>query len=274
MLSFPATLRTMSLLSAEDLQQDLTVQTIGQTLEIHEEIDSTNDYLLAAANYPGVHGRVVIAERQTAGRGRLRRSWHSPKGASLMLSTIVRCAPDACEARTILLWSALAVRHAIASVCQIDTRIKWPNDLVVADRKLCGILIESRSVGKDERVFVVGIGLNCLQHASHFPPELSNRATSLDLESDVAIDRGAVARGVIEQLDHWYHLASTHTAEFVRDAWMACALSLGHRLHLQSAGRRYSGRVVELDPQAGILVELEQGGRRLFDPHTTSVVHD
>ena len=261
----------MALLDSQYLHRELNTAVIGQRLEIIEELDSTNNHLLALSEDPAAHGAVVIAERQTAGRGRLSRAWHSPKGASLMLSVLLRLHEDEPAARTMLLWTALAVRQAVADVNGVHADIKWPNDLVVQGRKLCGILIESRAVSGGSRAYVIGIGLNCLQHANHFPPELRTRATSLELECTEAVDRAAVARGVIIGLDHWHEQARRRAPEWIRDAWLGCALSLGDRLHLRQGGEEYTGRVVELDPQASIVLELEGGGRRLFDPHTTSV---
>lgn len=239
---------------------------------MHDELPSTNSYTLERASSADDDGLVVFAERQSAGRGRFTRDWHSPRGASVLLSCLIRLSDTAPAARRIVLWSALAVRQAIWDCCALDTDIKWPNDLVVSGRKLSGILIESRPVGGGQRAYVIGVGVNCLQHESHFPEGLRAQATSLDLACPQPVDRQAVARALIHELDAWMHRAMSMDGHTLRDHWLEHAVPLGHRLRLVSQDRTFVGRLIELDPDAGILVELEEGGRRLFDPHTTSFV--
>lgn len=259
------------LLDLQELRRELSARVLGRRLEIHEELRSTNGRALQCTDEPDAHGLVVLAEWQASGRGRLARSWHSPKGASVLLSVLLRLDPHCSSARCILLWSALAACDAIEQASGVRPLIKWPNDLVVSGLKLAGILIESKPVGL-QRAFVIGIGVNCLQHAGHFPPEIRGIATSLDMESPSAVDRLAVTRAMIASLDEWLERSARMTAEQIKRAWLERAVPLGTRLHLDSGGRRFSGRIIELDPEAGILMELEHGGRRLFDPYTTSVV--
>ncbi len=267
------------LLNARQLQDDLKTKVVGRRLEVHEELSSTNTLALERADDTANHGLVLFAEKQTAGRGRMGRTWHAPKGAAVLSSTLLFLDPDSPSARGILLWSALAVREALHDVCGVDTIIKWPNDLLAGGRKICGILIESKPSADGCRAYAIGVGINCLQHADHFPPEIREQATSLDLESDQPVDRLHVARQLLMRLDAWLERTATRSAARsgelaavdLRSEWSRHALPMGKRLRILSEGRRFSGTLIELDPEGGILVEMDEGGRKLFSAYTTTI---
>ncbi len=263
------------LLNARQLQDHLTTKIVGRRLEVHEELTSTNMLALERGNDAANHGLVLFAEKQTAGRGRMGRTWHAPRGAAGLCSTLLFLDPDSPAARGILLWSALAVREALHDVCGVDTIIKWPNDLVTGGRKICGILIESKPCADGRRAYAIGVGINCLQHADHFPPEIRGHATSLDLESDQPVDRLQVSRQLLVRLDAWLERSAARSGEpaavDLRSEWSRHALPLGKRLRILSEGRRFSGTLIELDPEGGILVETDEGGRKLFSAYTTTI---
>ncbi|MCG3137338.1 MAG: Bifunctional ligase/repressor BirA [Phycisphaerae bacterium] len=258
------------LLRAELLQTPRAL--IGRQVEVHDELDSTNSRGLALADDSRYHGLVVFAEKQSAGRGRLQRPWQSPKGASLLCTVVLQLDPQSRVAEGLWLWSALAVQQAVRTACALNSEIKWPNDLLCRGRKLCGILIESRSLVDGRRGYAVGIGLNCLQQEAHFPPELRSRATSLELECHQPIDRLQVAQKLLEALEMWRQQADLLDGEELKSCWLEHAQPLGRRLTLLSEGVNYSGSLIDLDPQAGLLVQLDNGGRRLFAPHTTTLL--
>lgn len=259
------------LLDATELQRLVGTRTIGRRIEVYEELGSTNTLALERAGDPANHGLVIFAEKQTAGRGRMSRPWHAPKGAAILCSVLLELDVESTPAQTVLWWSSLAVREAILQAAQVDTIIKWPNDLLVGTKKICGILIESKPVAENRRAYVIGIGINCLQHRQHFPPELRDVATSLDLESDQPVDRLAVAKQLVEELDRFLGQSEQLDRKQLTALWAEHSLPLGRRLGIVSEGQRFCGTLVELDPEGGILMELERGGRRLFSPFTTTI---
>lgn len=259
------------LLDITRLVSSLDSKTIGTSIEVHDTVGSTNTMALDRADQPGSDGLVIFAERQTAGRGRLGRTWESPRGASILCTVLLHLEPDSSPAKTILLWAALGVRAAVLESCNVETVIKWPNDIMASGKKLCGILIESRPLAGGLRAFAIGVGLNCLQHARHFPVELIDRATSLDLESEQPVDRLKVAVALIRALDNWHSRAIEIDPAALKAEWSASALPLGKRLRLCCQGRSFRGSLIELDPESGIVVQLEEGGRRLFDPWSTTI---
>ncbi len=253
------------------LRDRLDVKVIGRRIEVHDEVTSTNVIAKERAGDPDFHGMVIFAERQSRGRGRLNRVWHSPRGASVLCSTLLYLDPSGTVARTIWLWSVLAAHEAIRDAADIVTQIKWPNDLMARGKKLCGILIESIPLEGELRAYVIGIGINCLQHAGHFPPDLRSVATSLDLESATAVDRVRVAKELLTSLDVWYDRANRLEPDEIKARWTNEAIPLGRYIRVVSDGHQFSGSLVDLDPDCGIVLQLDEGGRRLFSPYTTTI---
>jgi len=268
----------------------------GRLVEIVDSVPSTNDLAWARAGDPRRDGLVVLAEQQTAGRGRRGRSWESPRGASLLCSVLLlprqHTAASPAEVSggrrhsgpLLALLAAVACCDAIFEATSVSVEIKWPNDLLAGGRKLGGILVESRPWPSDRgsgargpdlgNAHVVGIGINCLQHRGHFPPDLRERATSLDLQSAGPIDRGALAVALLRHLDRCFADESIWTAEEVRQEWLRHAVPLGSRVMLEHGGRRYTGHVIDVDPTAALVVQLDRGGRRLFDAANTTILND
>lgn len=273
----------------ESLLTGWTPRLIGRRITILDQTESTNTSALQAADDAQSHGLAVFADYQTGGRGRQGRSWQSPRGASVLCSVLLRLEdpPAGQPANTppgpalgadgatrtagwLTLASAVAACEAVREATEITPAIKWPNDLRVGGRKLGGILIESRPVGARTRAWVVGIGINCYQQAGHFPPDLRDRATSLELLSSHAVDRTAVARELLKALD--CVLTATESAEQIHTRWLTWAEPLGQRVTLRSGGREYSGRTVAVDPAGGLILQCDDGRRDWFDPLLTTSV--
>ncbi len=273
-------------LQLERITDGLTTRRVGRRIEVHETVVSTNEVAWTqVAEQSAGDGLVVFAEYQSAGRGRLGRSWGSPRGASVLMSLVLVDLEGEIGGDALALLAAVAAVDAVDTATTMTPEIKWPNDLMINGRKLGGILVEchrapsptlSRAGARQQdgppSVYVVGIGINCLQHRNHFPPELRASATSLDLESPHPVDRTEVARNLLIELDRWLAEPSRWDARVLRDEWVRRALPLGRRIRLRQVGEEFSGHVVDVDPAAGLVVQLDRGGRRLFDAASTSVV--
>jgi BirA family biotin operon repressor/biotin-[acetyl-CoA-carboxylase] ligase len=278
------------------------VRRVGRNVVVLPEVDSTNSYaldVLLLQHGAAADGWAIFAEYQTAGRGRLGRSWHSPRGAGLTF-TVLLCeaadspptaphsalSPPHSALRTphsvppparLVMAAAVAVAAGIEQAADVEPEIRWPNDLYVRGKKLAGILIETRStavLGDDAAAGVsaaaIGIGVNCLQHAGHFPPELRGQATSLDLESPHPVDRAGVARAILRQLD--VRLAADQTDDELAAAWRSRSTDIGAYVTLADHGRTFTGRIIDVQPRTGLLLQLDTGAPREFDPATTTRV--
>ena len=260
--------------TSQDVGRELNTRRIGRRIVVLGETTSTNDEVLSVFEQGAPDGLVVFADYQTRGRGRLGRPWASPRGASVLCSILLiersgtRSAPI--EAGTLTLAAGVAVCGAIsATAADIEPAIRWPNDVLIGGKKVAGILIESR-LRRDERAYIMGIGINCLQHRGHFDDGLRVSATSLEVESRFPVHRVALARQLLRELDRW--LADPPDGHQLRRAWLDRAEPLGQHIELREAGEEFVGRTVDVDPTAGLVVQLDGGGRRVFDPATSTVL--
>ncbi len=260
-----------ALLDIKRLQDGPRTRRIGRRIEYFPSTTSTNDEAWRLIDKGADDGLVVLAEYQSAGRGRLGRTWESPRGASLLASVVLISRHDELTGGDLGLIAAVAVVDAVTSTTDVTPAIKWPNDILVEGRKLGGILIESRR-RDTAAAFVVGIGLNCLQQHGHLTGELASLATSLDLESTGPIDRTALAVALLTELDRWLAEPAAWTDGDLRRAWLARAEPMGQRIRLRHAGKVYCGSMVDLDPTAALVVRLDEGGVRVFNAAETTVV--
>ncbi len=256
------------------IQANLRTKLIGRKVLVYDSTASTNDVAAEYAKNPDHAGLVVFAEEQTAGRGRSGARWHSAGGQSLLFSfLLIDCG---ISSELLSLTCAVAVAEAIGQVGTHRAGIKWPNDIVLAGRKLAGILVESRTENQTSNiknqtstVHIIGIGINCHQSVDDFPPELRETATSLDLIGGARSDRVTVARRALTSLDHWLKVAERNGKQ-VTQTWSRLSTQLGQRVTLSCNRRRFTGNCIGVDPENGLILQLDRGGIRMFDAaHTT-----
>lgn len=230
------------LLNIDQITAGRMFKRIARRVELVQTTTSTNDGIWAAAHNEPLDGYVIFAEHQTAGRGRMGRSWHSPTGASVMFSVLLIDSPESAtpSAESLGLIVGIAAATAINESTGVSAQIDWPNDLVVQDRKLGGILIESRVLPSHGRAYAVGIGINCLQHRSHFPDDIRSRATSIDIESTRPVDRHAVATALLDSLDAWLSDSSRWEPANLKAAFLEHATPFGRDIRLRYQGDRKS----------------------------------
>ena len=172
-----------------------------------ESLPSTNTELARLASEGAEEGLSIVADEQTAGRGRLQRAWSSPKGAGLYFSILLRPRIPQDHWPLITFAAALAVGDALHEAAGIETDIKWPNDLLSGERKICGILAEGIET-RAGRAVIVGIGINLTNNA--FPAELAGVATSVAEESGRPAERESILAALLRALSRWYSLLSEH----------------------------------------------------------------
>ena len=250
------------------IQANLSTRQVGKKVLVYDRTASTNDIAGEYAKNPDNNGLVVFAEEQTAGRGRTGAKWHSRHGDSLLFS-IALAARDI-SGELLPLTCAVAVAEAIGQVGPSHAQIKWPNDILLVGRKVAGILVESRQ-STAGRVHVIGIGINCHQMPEDFPPELQETATSLDLATGTRCDRVTVARRVLTSLDHWLKTAERDSRQVI-ETWSRLSTQLGQRVTLSYSRKRFTGNCIGVDPEKGLILQLDRGGVRMFDAAHTHMV--
>jgi len=214
-------------------------------VEHFAELDSTNRHLLDAARGGAPTGLVTVADLQTAGRGRLDRTWEATAGSSLLVSVLV---PTAGDPATVVMAAAVALARAVSEVAGVAAALKWPNDLVVGNRKLAGLLAE-----RDGDALVVGVGCNVNWH--RFPAELAATATSCNLEAGHAVDRDALLHAFLRELE--VVLAS---GDAVIDEYRERLATRGRRVRVEPVrGEVLVGTAVDVADDGALLVRDDAG---------------
>lgn len=204
-----------------EIQQYLTTRRLGRILYSMDQVDSTNRVAQLLADRGAPEGTLVVARSQTAGRGRLGRSWASPPGKGLWFSIVLTPAAPPAIVPQIPLVAAVAVARGLAEAAHIAVSIKWPNDIMIKGRKLCGILAESRTQGDKLTYVILGIGLNTNATREDFPPGLADIATSIFLETGAQVKDIRLLGAILNEIERWYDLWLDKGFEPVRAAWHA-----------------------------------------------------
>lgn len=213
-------------------------QHIGRRVLLYEEVDSTNTRAMALADDPSQDGLAILADSQTAGRGRHGRRWLCPPGAGVLLSVLLFPPPFLRRPVLLTAWSAVSVCEVVAEATGLGPRIKWPNDVLLTRRKICGILIEQG------RAVVVGIGLNLHQAAEHFAAAGLEQAASLAAFACGPLDRQAIARRLLARLDEHYGRLLAGQTRFLEGQWQRWLGLLGRPVVMEAANTSLRGRLV------------------------------
>ena len=242
-------------LDAEAIRRALEDHPWRDLVQVLPVTDSTNNALklLAAGGAP--EGTTLIAERQTAGRGRLDRRFDSPAGSGIYLSVLLRPACPPAELMTLTAQAAAAVRRAVGEVCGVLPGIKWVNDLQLNGKKICGILTElSFGAGGLVASAVVGIGVNCNRAAEDFPAELQGIAGSILSETGRRVDRNRLAAAMLRELSSLPRLDW-------REEYRGACVNLGKRVRILSPGAADcpEGVAEDVGPDAELLVRTDGG---------------
>jgi BirA family biotin operon repressor/biotin-[acetyl-CoA-carboxylase] ligase len=247
--------------------RDSLRQTLGgRPFRFYQQIGSTQDaayeWALADPDLPGQRIAVVIAEEQTAGRGRQGRRWHAPPQSSIMISAILKpkLAPEQLPRVTML--GALAVADTLHPLVGDALALKWPNDVLIGGKKVCGILAEATWVGESLAAVILGIGLNVRTNFAGI--ELITNATSVEAALGRPVDRLDLLQTLLARIDHW---AGVIDLPVLIDTWRANLGTLGKRVRVYTEPRKeesphYSGIAEAVDDNGALLVRMESGEMR------------
>jgi BirA family transcriptional regulator, biotin operon repressor / biotin---[acetyl-CoA-carboxylase] ligase len=232
---------------------------LGRSVECHDALESTNDRARALLEERGraAHGSVVFADEQTGGRGRLGRSWHSPRGAGLAMS--VALWPDA-PAETLAclpLAGSLSVAEALRAVVGLEALLKWPNDVLVGGRKIAGVLVESKFHGERFAGLVLGIGVNLSHREEDFPEELRPLATSARIASGSAPDPEVFAAALLDALQPELDEGLGSPGVWVRHAGHRWVHRPGDALEVSTGGGLLRGRFSGVSGDGALLLEVD-----------------
>ena len=235
---------------------DLGTGIIGkQAIYYYDSIASTNDKAYELAESGAPEGTIVVAETQTRGKGRAGRQWVSPKGAGIYMSLILRPGVEMSQIQAITLITALAVIKAVKAVCDLDAMMKWPNDVFLEGRKLCGILTEMKAQPDRVDFIVLGIGINVNTPSGKLPPE----GISLKMAGARAVDRSGLMKAVLEALEREYLRYKEEGFESFREECKRVSTVLGGRVRIAEHTRSVEGTAVDIDERGALIVRDDNG---------------
>ena len=248
----------------------LDTRRLGRRVLVFDRLDSTNNLAASLAGDPANEGLAILADEQTAGRGQQGRSWLAAPGQSVLLSLLVAPPPELRRPAVLTAWAAVAVCATIQQTIGRQPRIKWPNDVLLHDRKVCGILIESAA---SSSCFVVGIGLNVQQNAAAFAAAGLPEATSLAQFAAHPLDTHAVAADLIRQLDRAYDALCQGDLDALERRWREHLGLLGKQVVAECSDAMHRGRLLELtfhgvklaQPRGPLLIRVPEGIQHLYE---------
>jgi len=241
------------------IQARLTTRLIGRNLELYEKIDSTNTRAVALARAGAPEGTLILAEGQTAGRGRMGRHWHAPKGSSLLVSLILRPPLLPRQAQRATMIVSLAAIQAIAQVSGLRTQVKWPNDVVLGGKKVGGILTELGLRGEQLDYAVVGLGLNVNLDISSLP-DLIAPATSLSAEAGRTISRLELLLALLEGVETRYERMLAGWSP--HEEWREHLATLGQFVQVGTVDEVIEGLAEDVDADGALQVRTHDGTLR------------
>ena len=240
-------------LNAEMVQNELPTRFIGHKIIYYPSLNSTMDAAKKEAQWGAEAGTVIVAGEQTAGRGRLQRTWFSPAGG-LAFSVILR--PNINYLPYMIMLASLAVTYGVRSLTGLKPQIKWPNDVLIGEKKICGILIENDIRKNILRHIVIGIGLNVNLQLSQFP-EIAGIATSLSDQLNRQVSRSEVLRSVLVEMDKLYSVLPN--GEILLHQWKNNLVTLGQQVQVNMGDQIYTGRAESVTENGALMIRQKDG---------------
>ncbi len=233
----------------------LNTKFIGKKIHYFDYLASTMNLAMQLGMQGSSSGTLVLAESQTKGRGRLGRSWFSPKYKGIYLSLILRpkILPAACPILTLL--SAVSICEAVKKVVGLDAQIKWPNDVLMHNKKLAGILTEMNAEVDKVNFVVIGIGLN----ANNDKKSLIAQATSLKEQQGNPVSRILLLQELLRRIESNYSFLEDKGSQMIIDKWRNFSLTLGRRVKVYCQNKHIEGQAVDIDTDGGLLIRKDSG---------------
>lgn len=246
---------------------------IGNSIHFFNEVESTNDIAFSLAIHGASEGTVVIANRQTRGKGRLNRLWQSPSNCNLYTSIVLRPETDPVFAPQITLLAGVAVAELLSRRHLADVTLKWPNDVQIGGKKVCGILTEMKTTA-DRRIdfVIVGIGININMRKEDFDESFRESSTSIKEETGGDISRLEFAVALYDHFEKWIAIWIQQGFSPVGEAWLTYSHMVGKRIQVASHGNIQTGEMTGIDDDGSLLISDDSGTIRKILAGDASVV--
>lgn len=249
-----------NLASSAEIKAKLHTKVIGHRIVDKKEVTSTQDIAKELMQQGAEEGTIVIADKQTEGKGRLGRPWHSMAEKGLWFSIILRPTIPPQVAPQLTLLTAVAVQEGLERATGLPVKIKWPNDILFNGKKIAGILTEMQSELDLVQAVIVGIGVNVNQQTDDFPKELSNVATSLSVEAGGKVfQRSDIIVSILERYEHWYFQYLESGFPPVKKRWEQLSLTIGKEITAKTMRKEVTGVAEGITDDGVLLIRKKDG---------------
>lgn len=250
---------TPDIMLAEEIKAGLTTHMLGQHVHYYATIDSTQNKCQELAKAGAPEGTLVVADEQVGGKGRLGRVWHSPPGEGISMSLLLRPALELQKCPQLTLLTAVAIVETFREFCGIGAQIKWPNDILIDGKKVCGILTELNAESDRIHFLIIGMGLNVNTLPEQFPEEVRKVATSLRIAKGETLRRVPIIQQILFRLEELYELYLEEGFAPVKKRWERCAITIGKKVTIRTLQGALSGYAEGIDDTGVLLVRQEDG---------------
>ncbi|WP_249866183.1 biotin--[acetyl-CoA-carboxylase] ligase [Paenibacillus konkukensis] len=247
-------------LDVEAVLGRLHTRVLGRSIHYMNEVDSTNNVARELVQQGAQEGTLVVAEQQLAGRGRLGRKWHSPKGKGLWMTLILKPRIPLHFTPQLTLLVAVALCRSLRQITSLPIGIKWPNDLLIDGKKISGILLESSAEEENLNYVVAGVGIGVNLLPDDYPDdELRAKATSLAIEAGHTMDRSEILVAFLQELESLYDIYHEQGFGPIKLLWEALSVSLNRPVTCQTPKGLAEGTSLGIDESGALIVKLQDG---------------
>lgn len=250
---------TPDVMIAEEIKAGLNTRVFGSEVHYYPTIDSTQNKCQELAKAGAPEGTLVVADQQVGGKGRLGRVWHSPPGTNISMSLLLRPTLELQKCPQITLLAAVAIVETLRDFCAIDAQIKWPNDILIDGKKVCGILTELNAESDRIHYLVIGMGLNVNTTAEQFPEDVREVATSLYIAKGEPLRRVPIIQQILYRLEELYDVYLEDGFAPVKERWERCAITIGKKVTIRTLQGSFTGYAEGIDDSGVLLVRREDG---------------
>ena len=256
---------TSDVLNSFEISEELKTKALGRNVVYLDRIDSTNNYAKKIALEGCEEGTLVVADYQTCGRGRLGRDWNSPDKKGVWMSLVLRPDIPFEEVQIITLAASVAVVQALYDIAQIEAGIKWPNDIIIKGKKVCGILVEMNMEIDSINFLVLGIGLNVNQQKDDFSQELLDKAVSLKMHMEETLNtqkilkRNELIAAILLKFEEIYDKVKSGAFEDIISEWKRYSVTLGKEVNITYKDEQYRGVAEDITKDGKLMVKCEDG---------------
>ncbi len=251
-------------LFADKIKDNLRTDIIGREIVTLERTVSAMDIAKQMLKEGAIEGTTIFVEEQTQGRGRSGKEWFCKSGKGLLLTVVLRPAIQPENSYLLTIFTAVAIVQTIRDMFKLPVEIDWPNDIVINEKKLGGIIVETQDHTGQLRDYIVGIGINVNLKEHELPEQIDQPATSLTIEKEAFIDRTNFAKALLQNLDSWYLILKDERYEHIIEKWQEFCVNIGRRVSVRNTKKEFAGIFLGISNNGELILQMDNGRKKKF----------